>query len=102
MHAQRRKDVLLHEGFITLPADLLDQITEQHVPGVTVVPLLARLEIECFVEISRDQFLRRGWKRLGLAVIGKARETRDTGSVREEMEDGDLVPCSGRIRHVLL
>jgi hypothetical protein len=102
LHAQRCEDVFLHESCIALSTDLLDQITEQHVSGVTVAPLLTRREIEWFIAEARHQFLRRGFEGLRLFVVGETCEAWDTGGVRQHVEDGDLVPRGRRIRHVFL
>src|SRR5207302_5547088 len=98
----RIEDVLLHEVAVTLAANLFNQVSQQRVSGIAVVPLRSRLEFERFVAKTRDQLLRSRRYSFGGTVVGKAGETGYSRSVSQQMVDRDLVPRGGCVRHAFL
>src|SRR5204863_2394461 len=82
--------------------DPFDEMAEEQVPRVAVVPLLPRLKIERLVAEPRDDLRRRRGKGLQLPVFRKAGEVRNARRVRQQVGDADLVPSGGRIREVAL
>src|SRR5580700_924937 len=102
LHPQGREDILLDECLVTASGYSFDQISKQHIPRVTVAPLLAGLEVKRLVAETPHHLLSCGGKRFELCIVGKAGEVRDARRVSQKMKDGDLIPGSGSIRQVLL
>src|SRR4029077_1546171 len=75
---------------------------QQDVTRVAIAPLFAWLEIERLVAETRNQLLRGGSEWLLGRVVREAGETRNPRGVGQQVEDGNLVPRGGRIRHELL
>src|SRR5260370_31307964 len=57
LHSQGREDILPYELLVAISGDFFDQMTEQHISGIAVLPLLARLEIKRLVAEARHQLL---------------------------------------------
>jgi hypothetical protein len=100
-HAQRREYIFLNKLVVRLQCDLFDQLS-QHIARIAVTHLLSRLEIQRLGAKSCHPFLgRRGERFLGL-IVWKSGKAGDSGSVRQQMENRDLVPRGWRVRHIFL
>jgi transposase len=95
-------DVVLHKVRVAFAADFLNQVSQQDVSGIAVTPFLARLEIKGLVAEARDELRRRCREGFELCVIREACEARDSGRVRQQVEDCDLIPRRRGVRHVFL
>src|SRR6202034_819136 len=96
VHGERRENVLLQKVTVRLAADLFQQVAEQGITGVAVVPFFARLEIERLIAEARYQLLGRDGTALQFLVIGKRGEAWDARSVGEQVDESDVFP-GGRL-----
>jgi hypothetical protein len=100
VHAQRREEALAQLLFERPAGDALDDEAEDQVPGVAVLELRARREVERLRARPVDRRLRRVVARQRRVVIARAHVqrllvVRNAGGVMHELRDGDRLPRFG-------
>ena len=82
----------MEKHLIGLAGDLFDQVPQQNIARIAVVPFLAWLKVQRFVLEARDRLLWSGRDGLEGLVVGKVREIRDASRMRQDVMDRDLMP----------
>ena len=101
-HTHRVEDILFQELSIALTRNFLDEVSQEHIAGIAISHLAARLELERLIAEARHELLGRSCRSFQRGVLREAGVVRDPGRMREQIEDRDLVPCRRRIAEVLL
>jgi len=94
LHVQRVEDVLLKVIAVFFAADLLDDVAQQDITGVVILPFLAWLELERLVlrehhDLKGRQRDADGFRLFEVGEIGIARNAR---RMRKQVMDSDPLP----------
>src|SRR5205823_4355804 len=89
------------EVLVALSGDLLQEVAEQYISRVAVLPLLAGLEIQRLVAEPGDQLLGSCRRRLGGGIVGERCEVGDSRRMGQQVGKGDFGPARGGVGQIL-
>src|SRR6185295_12849833 len=98
------EDVLADERLVRLTRERLNEVAENQVAGIRVIEALTWLRFEWalhqFLDESRDGAIRafNNWLPAGLRGLQAGK----SGCVRQQVKQGDLIPCRRRLGQIRL